>query len=484
MTTGRTTGSATTGSATAMPETSARWTITLVGVVAFLAALAGLDARATYGARVTADEPQYLLTAQSLADDRSLDIGDEIAEQAYLAYHEIPIDRQTRVLEGGREVSPHDPLLPVLLAPAMAVGGWVLAKLTLALLGAATAALGTWLAIRRFGVAPPAAGVTLGAAFVALPLAAYGTQVYPEVPAALAALVAIAAVTAPDIDRRRAFAATLAIVALPWLAVKYAPVAAVLGMALLVVLADHRRRIAASSWFALHGLAFLALHRVWYGGWTAYSSGDHFEETGEFSVVGTQVDLLGRSRRIVGLLVDREFGIAAWSPIWLLLPIAAAVLVRRRPRWWWLWVSLVAVGWLNATFVALTMHGWWVPGRQLVVVLPVAAIGIAWLVGRHPALARLAVAAGALGAANWIWLAAEASTDRRTLVVDFMHTAALPYRVWSPVLPSGLDATSGDDLLLAGWSIVLVAVAVVSWWWGGVSDPPTPSRASRAAPLR
>ena len=31
-----------------------------------------------------------------------------------------------------------------------------------------------------------------------------------------------------------------------------------------------------------------------------------------------------------------------------------------------------------ATFVALTMQGWWFPGRQLVVVLPAAVLAIAW----------------------------------------------------------------------------------------------------------
>ena len=69
----------------------------------------------------------------------------------------------------------------------------------------------------------------------------------------------------------------------------------------------------------------------WYGGWTVYATGDHFAETGEFSVVGTEVDLLGRARRLVGLLVDRDFGLAAWSPVWLLAPFGLGLLVRERP---------------------------------------------------------------------------------------------------------------------------------------------------------
>lgn len=442
-----------------------RWAVIVVAIVAAAAAIAGLDARATYGARVTADEPQYLLTAQSLGDDLSLDISDEIAKRAYLPYHEVPIDRQTSVLPSGREISPHDPGLPALLALPMAVGGWALAKAALAALGAATAALATWVAMHRFSVAPVTAGITLASVFAGIPLAAYGTQVYPEIPAALCVVTAFAALTAPGPTRRRTALAIAAIVALPWLAVKYAPVAAVLAVALLATLPDRRRRLVATAWLAAAGAAFVWLHHIWYGGWTAYGTGDHFEQTGEFSAIGTDVDLLGRSRRLAGLLVDREFGIAAWSPVWLLLPVAAAVVVRRRPVGWRVWAAVVAAGWLNATFVALTMHGWWVPGRQIVVILPVAAVGIALLADRSRPLVAAVAVGGVFGAVNWVWLAVEASSGRRTLVVDFMQTAAAPYRWWRAVLPSGLDAAPADTALLVAWSVALLLATVSPWWW-------------------
>ena len=73
----------------------------------------------------------------------------------------------------------------------------------------------------------------------------------------------------------------------------------------------------------------------------------------------------------IGLLVDREFGLAAWAPAWLLLAPALAALGAAagrpgRSRW-----SVPALaGWFVATFVALTMHGWWWPGRQVVVIAP------------------------------------------------------------------------------------------------------------------
>jgi hypothetical protein len=54
-----------------------RRTVVLVGVVVAAWCAVVAPARATYGARVTADEPQYLLSAISLAEDRDLDIADE-----------------------------------------------------------------------------------------------------------------------------------------------------------------------------------------------------------------------------------------------------------------------------------------------------------------------------------------------------------------------------------------------------------------------
>ena len=112
-----------------------------------------------------------------------------------------------------------------------------------------------------------------------------------------------------------------------------------------------------------------------------YAAGDHFVG-GELSVVGTEPDYLGRSRQLLGLLVDRGFGLAAWQPAWLLAVPAVAALARRRPPGWGALALPLAAGWLVATFVALTMQGWWFAGRQVVVVLPLAALAVAWWTGR------------------------------------------------------------------------------------------------------
>ncbi|WP_108665369.1 lysylphosphatidylglycerol synthase domain-containing protein [Euzebya rosea] len=456
-----------------------RWVVASA-LVALVGSLVGLGARATYGARTSGDEPYYLLTALGLAQDGSLDIADEIEEGAFRPFHEIALDEQTTPLDAaGRRVSPHDPLLGVLLAPAMALppsAAWPAAKATLAVLAALLAGLTTWVAVQRFDVRPAVAGIVVGGLSAAMPLASYGTQVYPEVPAALAVMAAVALLTAPRVGPLHLLGFVTAVVALPWLAVKYAPVAAV--VALLAGIrwwrAGHRRTVViATAVFGVAGVAYLGLHHLWFGGWTVYAAGDHFVSSGELSVVGNAPNPLGRARRLVGLLVDADFGIAAWTPAWFALPAAIAVVLRQRTSDRWVLLAPAAAGWLTATFVALTMHGWWSPGRQVVVVLPLLVIVLARaadaMVSSRAAMAG-GLAALLAGVVGWVWLAVEASTGGPVLIVDFADSASPIRRLLVGLLPDGRRAGIADDVLLAVWAVALLASAMLAWRRVGHAD--------------
>src|SRR5215204_7781128 len=76
------------------------WLVALALGVAVLTALGG-GARASYGARTTADEPQYLLTALSLAHDHDLDVSDQRSARAYLAFHEVALPLQATIQPDG-----------------------------------------------------------------------------------------------------------------------------------------------------------------------------------------------------------------------------------------------------------------------------------------------------------------------------------------------------------------------------------------------
>ncbi|HYF44837.1 MAG TPA: hypothetical protein VD926_01415 [Acidimicrobiales bacterium] len=461
-------------------------------VVAGWAAVA-IPVRATYNARVTADEPQYLLSAISLGEDLDLDISDEIRDRAYEPFHEVTIDRQTEPNEDGREFSPHDPLLPVILAVPMVLGGWVAAKATLAVLAGALAALLLWLAVERFGVARGPATVVVLAFSLSAPLTSYGTQVYPELPAALAVALGIAALTGP-LARRGQWLLVAAVVALPWLSVKYAPVAAVLvlvgGWRLWRRSArDDVLRMAAV--LAVAGIAYLAVHWAVYGGWTVYASGDHFQSGGEFTVTGGDPEYPARTQRLIGLLVDRGFGLAAWAPVFLAAVPALGALARRRPDHWPVLALPLAAGWANATWLALTMHGWWWPGRQVVVVLPCVVLATAWWVGTladhrsgraqvswrthardQKRVVRAIAGLGAVGMVLWGWLVREVLQERLRLIIDFESTRNPLYRGWRTVLPDLRVPDGTTAFVYAAWVLVLAGLA----WWGWRSAGPSAGR--------
>src|SRR5690606_16295828 len=95
----------------------------------------------------------------------------------------------------------------------------------------------------------------------------------------------------------------------------------------------------------------------------------------------------------------------------------------------------LAAGWATATWVALTMHGWWWPGRQVVVVVPCLVLAVAWWAGRVRAVRPVVAMCGAVGAWTWAWLVVEVLDGRRTLVVDFESTANPLYRLLRALLP-------------------------------------------------
>lgn len=439
------------------------WAVVASGVLALLVALPGIGVRATYGAHTTADEPHYLITAISLAEDGDLDVSDELADERWRVFHEAGLPIQEQVLPDGRQLAPHDPLLPALLALPWLLGGWVGAKAALAVLAGLLAALTTWTTVRRFGVRPWVGAAVVAGLSSAWPLAGYATQVYPELPAALATVGVVAIATAPGAPRaRHVLGIVLLVTALPWLAVKYVPVAAALGgvLAWRWWRGGHARPLAwAVGALAVSGVAYLALHHLWYGGWTVYAAADHFVERGEFAVVGFDPNIPGRARRLVGLMVDRDFGLAAWQPLWLLAAPALAVLWRRRPAGWVWLVAPLAAGWLNATFVALTMQGWWVPGRQVVVVLPLAGIVLAWWLDRAGRTWGVTAAVlGVVGAVGYLWLVVDGLARRLTWVVDFAGVGDPLYGLRRMVMPNYLQVSAATWVWQTLWVGLLGAL--------------------------
>lgn len=458
----------------------------VVGLVVALASAAGIPARAAVGAQVAADEPQYLLTAGALYHRHDLDIGPDLRAETYRAYHRVDLPQQTAELPGGQRLSPHDPLLPLVLAVPFGLGGWVGAKLALSAMAGALAALLVWTAVVRLRVPlGPAATVVAGFGLVP-PLLSYGSLVYPELPAALAVAVAVAGLTGPP-GRRTTAAWVVGVACLPWLAVKYAPVAGALALVGLVPLVRDRRHrpllVGALGVLVAAGVAFAAVHQAVYGGWTVYAAGNHFAD-GELTVMGDHPSYAGRANRLTGLLTDRDFGLLAWAPAYLAAVPAVAALARRRPSGWLALALPLAAGWLNATFVALTMHGWWWPGRQVVVVLPLAVLAVAWWLGTVVSWRRARpwfLAATAFGLLAWAWLQVEVARGTHVVVFDFARTANPLSRAWRVVLPDLRVVGPADVARHVVWAALLAIGAALAWRHAGevVEEPPQGGGVSR-----
>ncbi len=442
-----------------------------VGLLVTLAAAAGIPARAAVGAQVTADEPQYLLTAGALYHRHDLDIGPDLRAESYRPYHRAELPVQTATLPGGQRLSPHGPLLPVLLAVPFGLGGWAGAKAFMAVLAGLLAAAMLWTAVVRFRVPLRVAAMVVGGFGVVPPLVAYGTQIYPELPAALAVTVAIAAVTGRP-GRGTTAAWVLAVAALPWLAVKYAPVAVALTVVGVGVLATARRTgrlVGALAALAVAAVGFGLFHQAVYGGWTVYAVGNHFGG-GELTVMGTAPDYGSRAQRLTGLLVDHDFGLMAWAPAFLASVPALVALVRRRPLGWLALGLPLGAGWMNATFVALTMHGWWWPGRQIVVVVPCLVLAVAWWLGtvvRRDRWRGPFLAATAFGVVAWLWVLVEVARGTSTVIIDFARTTNPLSRAWRLLLPDLRVLGPIDAIRFGGWLVVFAALVAGSWRHAG-----------------
>src|SRR3954453_198765 len=377
----------------------------LVWLVLFAAYLATLGLHAFGSAQYAGDEPHYLLAAKSIVDDGDLDVRDEFASRAYSEFYPYALDRQGR-LRRGRLNEPHGAGFPLLIAPAFALGGARGVEVFLAVIAALAVALGHRLAL-RVAPEPWASGAAL-AAGLSPPFLAYGTAVYPELPAgaALAGAALLAVRLDSRVSRREAFLCFVLLGALPWLGTKFLLAGLVVGWVAARALWRARRKTLAIGAIELASFSvafWAAVNEGLYGGLTPYSS----------EVAATSVP--GRAYRLVALFLDRDWGLLRWAPFFALAFAGAWLLWRsRRDRVAravpgvrdiqlaaGLCAAVVGVQLLVATLLAPTMFGFLFPPRHLLAALPLAIPLCAW--GLR-ALPRVGIALAALTLAGSVWL--------------------------------------------------------------------------------
>jgi hypothetical protein len=383
-------------------------------LVAAYATTAGLDAAP--GQRYTRGEEHRLLTAESLATDRSLELSDEYRTQDWARFADRPLV-PTAPRRDGRLVEPQGLGSALLAAPAYAVGGPLAVELESAALLALAFVLAVGLARRL--VPDPWATRAVLVAGLSPPALAGATTVGPA-PAGAALLTAavLLALRVRDDPRLGPAGRAAALIALlPWLAVRLlAP-----GVVIVVALGRWLRRrergltgLVAFEIILTSAVVLITVNERLFGGLVP-SAVRPDEAPGGAAGVHDAGELLARVPRLLGVLIDRDAGLLRWAPFLALAGVSLALLVRsRRDRvaralpqridvevTAVLLAAVVAAGLAAAALAAPRLQGAWLVRGDVLAVLPVAGALAAWGARHAP---RTAASLALLTLAGSVWL--------------------------------------------------------------------------------
>jgi hypothetical protein len=219
---------------------------------------------------------------------------------------------------------------------------------------------------------------------------------------------------------RRATTAALLIAILPWLSIKYLPVAVVCAIALARWLRRRRRGLtafAALEVVLVPAVVLLTVNERLYGGLTPYAA-----VPGDPTGASSAADYAERAERLVTLWLDPHWGLLVWAPFGALAFLALDLLIRSvRERLSvalpgvidvevtaGFLVSLCGAQLLVAAFLSPVFeHDTGFPGRELLPALPVAAALAAWALRHAPRIGG-ALGAATLAASVWLLIGARA----------------------------------------------------------------------------
>ena len=253
-------------------------------------------------------------------------------------------------------------------------------------MAAATMSLSFVLADRLTGRRAVSWAVSLGVGLTATAFI-YSSEIYPEFPAALALVLSLLLVTRQaelTVTDGVLLAALLTIMC--WLGVKYAPLA-LLVSGYFLLRADRQGRIVLLTAGTASAGFFAWFHLHLFSGLTPYGVNAVYAGWNTAEILGGHIELGERYYRVWGLFIDRRFGMGRWAPLLLAaFPGLALLAAAGSPHR--LALGLISLQVVIATFIAITMTGWWFPGRTLLTVLPLFVLPIVLTVVRAPLWGR------------------------------------------------------------------------------------------------
>jgi hypothetical protein len=382
----------------------------------------------------TGDEPHYLIDARSIVVDGDRDLTDEYSSAEEVlrvyrfpdiaphAYHYGPSDRITSV---------HGVGLSLLLTPtALCADGERCGRTVMLLLSSVNAVLLLLLLLRIRGLPVWCVWAAWAGTVLTPTWLMYTDQIYPEIPGVTALLGAGVLLASPSWGIGKAVGAAALAAILPWLHVRFTVLgAAVLGLVVLRTLFDAlpvspKRRTAAQWWqqarscklltnrvvvqtsvaasalYVVSVGALLAAFWHWYGRpspGAPYTEALDFEQ--EVSLVLSNVP-----RYFLGGLFDERLGWLPFAPLHLAALCAVLVSIRRLP-WTTSYVGLGLLGYVVIVAASGVSPGGVLPGRYVVVAMPLLAVPLALaLAGSRAMRVAAAVAAAASLALLWTFL--------------------------------------------------------------------------------
>jgi hypothetical protein len=438
-------------------------------LVLFAAYAATIGLHAFGSSEFGGDEPHYLLTAESIVSDGGIDLRDEYATRAYADWYPYVLERHGR-LTNGQANEPHGAGFPLLIAPAYAIGGPLAVQLLLAAIAALAFVLAALLA-RRAVAEPWASGAALVCG-LSPPALAAATAVSPELTAgALIAAASLLALKVRDHPRIRwVVGASVALGALPWLGLQFAVAGLVVGLAMLRWLRRRARGFALLvelEVLLFSGVMFVTINDQLFGGFTPAAAAVPGERLGDLAAS----DYLDRAPRLVGLWLDRDYGLLRWAPVlalafyalWLLWRSRRDHIARALPERADVEIAVTlcalvcAAQVVVAAFIAPTMFGFFFPGRYLLAGLPVAVALVAWGLRSAP---RTGGALAALTLVGSVWWYAELRIGGGGVVGP---TSSAPLGPLDAALPLFGSGSAGVTVAIAAAAAALIAL--LAWEW-------------------
>ncbi|MGE0453790.1 MAG: hypothetical protein AB7O37_12305 [Vicinamibacteria bacterium] len=436
-------------------------------VVSLLAATSAARVQSQVGAE--GDEPHYLMVAESLQRDGDLDLTDDYVPSRYASFYRKPmLEPHFRVRgRSGRIYSLHAVGLSLLVLPAWALGGYPLVSFFMAgLLVLLVCELRGLL--REAGAGEGAAEAVAWICGLSPPLLSFAGLVFSEIPAALALTLGLRlAIGSGPVPRGRLLAGLGALAALPWLNVRYLAFAVLLALGMLAARRSLGFVATVAAALAVSGVGLALFHFVLYG---------FFDPR---RVYGARPEFAAATllEGLPGLLLDQEFGLLVYAPVFALALVGFVPLARDRPRLGLLTAAIVA----SALLVAGSWHMWRggfnPPARFLVPVVPALALALAAAFARSGPRAAAALLAGWGVAIGLLGVAQPRLLHRDRDGGAPVLRAASGAEEWTRLLPGYVLGDPDRHRLAALWAALLASAAAAST----LRRPPRTAPAARVA---